>query len=122
METAIIMLTLTMLGDGQISGAFVATEGTRNCEQRAKAVRNILTAGGVEILKLACLEGKVSFEKFVHNTPEDAPRYHYLVRYDDNTVEVVAATGKADCLEAVQENTGSDQTHCVSSTQKPVRP
>ena len=120
METAIIMLTLTMLGDGQVSGAFVATEGTCNCEQRAKAVRNILTAGGVELLKLACLEGKVSFEKFVHNAPKDAPRYYYLVRHDDNTVEIVAVTDIASCLRVVQESTDAGRADCVSSTQKPA--
>ncbi len=121
MEAAIIMLVLTMLDDGQMSGAFVATEGPSNCEQRAKVVRRILSGASIEIRRIACLEGKVSFEKFSHKTPENAPRYHYLVRHDGKSVEILAASNMAACLEALQaRGAGAGQAHCVSSSQKPT--
>lgn len=120
MSVALILVVLTATPPGEVSAAFVGNLDEPACEARGQMVRSILESENVEIIRLGCFEGGATFEKFVHGTGPDAPRYAYRVTFSRNSVAVEPVSDVASCKEGMAAATtrNSSEQHCVTSTQK----
>ena len=119
MSAAHVMVILTLLGNGQLSAAFVSTESKDNCEQRAKTVEAILRSGGSDIRLLRCLPSELRFARFTHESSSAAPRYAYLLSVGENSLDVepVSDLRRCDSLRSDRLAKPGITRYCVSSTQ-----
>ncbi len=113
MKLGFLMITLTLLGDGQLSAAFVNTETLEECEQRAAVVRGILEKGAYPIEEMVCRAAEVEFEPFVHGMEEPTDRQAYLISFDDTK----ATVERVESCEPASVQAGQ---FCATSTQKIV--
>jgi len=120
MNTAYLMVILSLLGDGEMSAAFVNTDNLANCQQRAEVIRSILTSAGTDLRRIACVPSALRFEKFSHGAPKDAPRHAYLVELTSRSVSVAPVADIDACqrLRAANPDVAGGQRLCVTSTQK----
>jgi hypothetical protein len=120
MKTAVLMVILSMLDNGQMSSAFINTPGLAACQQKSRIMRTILTRGKVDIREIKCVASPLRFEKFNHKTAADAPRYLYSLQLDDYSVVVTPLDNLAACKKQQTSVKPDDKTRlfCTSSTQK----
>lgn len=120
MKTAVLMIILSMLENGQMSSAFVNTPSMTSCQQRSKIVRAILTSGKVDIREIKCVPSSLKFTKFDHKTAEKAPRFLYSVKLgeSDATVTALEELGTCKSEQAAVQAGDSARLFCTSSTQE----
>ena len=124
MTTAHIMVILTLLGDGQLSAAFVSTGSKQNCEQRALAVRAILTANNTVLERIRCIPSDLKFDRYSHARAAAAPRHAYLLSLGDASLEVVPMSDVQACTRLDHDGRSRPDLVriCVSSTQSLKKP
>lgn len=115
MNTGFLLVVLTIMDGGGMSAAFVNTQTLSKCESRGRLVKTILNKGKVEIKSLKCFQSGVQFEKFLHKQVKDSPRYHYVVKQGDKTVQVTPVPAKSACKAMASNMTDA---FCVTSSQK----
>lgn len=118
MNAGFLMIILMLPQPGEISAAFVNTATLEECEQRAKAVRAILTGQKALIANLVCRSSGARFEPFSHGT-DSAARYSYIVAFDDKSATVVPKASGATCeTKPVEPEAAAPARYCATSTQK----
>lgn len=120
MTAAHVMVILTLLGDGQLSAAFVSTESRQNCEMRAKPVEAILKASKTEIRYLQCLPSDFKFDRFTHGPSSSGTHYTYLLSVGDRYLDVARVEDLQACVSLRADapvRQGVDH-YCATSTQR----
>lgn len=112
MKLGFLMIILTLVDNGQLSGAFVNTATLEECEDRAAVVRGILEKGEYPIEQMVCRASEAEFEPFAHGMEDTAEKQSYLVSFDDAR----ATVEKVESCDG--QETAAAQTWCVTSMQK----
>lgn len=123
MNTAFLLVLLTVGDGGQISAAFVNTGSLFTCQTKSKMLGAVISTSGTEIIENKCFSSGLKFPKFSHKQKEDAIRYSYVVSLTDGDIEVRRAKNKMECIINKEkfelENKG--EVYCTTSTQKIIR-
>jgi len=114
MNTATVLVILTLLADGQLSAAFVNTDDPATCAERAAAIGAVLRQGGADVQTLRCVPSDLRFTRFSHRDAATAPRHAYRLRLDASRLEVTPVADLARCR---ADAAGDDGRVCVTSTQ-----
>lgn len=121
MQFLFLMVILTVLDNGKMSVAFVNTEDLASCQDRAEAVRGILSRGKVNITSIDCFSSKQKFEVFAHGKPAKGPRSEYLIHLAPKSVKVEAMANSEGCKVALDKQSaglfGDMKLYCASSQQ-----
>lgn len=121
MNTHVLMIVLTTLGGGDLSAAFVGTEGASDCAGRLERVRLILddaaAKGGARVAAAGCFSSGQRFEPFNHDGAPSGSVNHYRILLSGETAVVARHEGAAACRQAAKAPGGSGQQHCAQSRQ-----
>lgn len=124
METAFLLVLLTLTPAGQTAVNFVNTDDMDTCEGKTILLDNILSKGGVRIVANRCLPSRLRFSRFTHGpaaVPAGEPpkRYIYLVELGANDVKIAQSPGLRQCkMQLAQIKLHPKRKHyCASSTQ-----
>ncbi|QID19176.1 hypothetical protein G3580_17065 [Nitrogeniibacter mangrovi] len=122
MNTAFVMVILTLLADGQLSAAFVNTPTQAQCEQRAVAVGAILKKGGANVQQIRCIPSELQFTRFSHANAGTAPRHAYVLALGAHALGLTPVDDVAACRAgSAQRPVPEGATrYCVTSTQTPL--
>lgn len=120
MNTAFLLVLLTMGDAGQINAAFVNTDSLISCQMKSKMLGAVISSSGTEIIENRCFASDLKFPKFSHKQKEDALRYSYVISLAGDEIEVSQAKNKMECIVNKEkfelENKGD--VYCTTSTQK----
>ena len=124
METAILLVLLTLNPAGQPGVNFVTTDDMDTCQGKTILLGNILTSGGIKVVENRCIPSNLKFSKYTHrpaSAPKAAPakRHAYKVSLERNTLAVTAMADLETCNReiAAKGNAASGKAYCATSTQ-----
>lgn len=121
MQTAIVMIILTVLPGGDISSSFVNIDTRDECQTRLQRIEPILRNGKIEVKEAGCFRGEAQFDDFDHAPPEDAPRFSYLVSLQADRADVREMESPEACRDALPRQSPQHglRHYCTLSTQGP---
>ena len=116
MSLSVLMIVLTLGAGDRLDVAFVETEGSRNCRQRAEVVERIVSPSA-RIEAILCRRSTQEFDPFMHGAEDDpdAPRYHFLIRPGRWRAEIRR-------VEACPEARPAPGEYCATSMQDMMAP
>lgn len=124
METAILLVLLTLNPAGQPGVNFVASDDMDTCTGKTILLKNILTSGGVKIVDIRCVPSKLQFGKYMHRPSKEkhakpAKRHTYLVNLGENSVDVTPMGDMTDCegKKAAMSPQAGRKLYCATSVQ-----
>lgn len=122
METAFLLIMLTMNGAGETSASFVNMDSQAACEKRARLVESILTkdAKEVTIVESRCVASALRFSKYSRNPAQDMPPYSYLVSLGaDGGATIELQAGDSECqAEKARHQAAGGKHYCATSRQE----
>ncbi|MCB1957993.1 MAG: hypothetical protein KDG55_20100 [Rhodocyclaceae bacterium] len=120
MAVAHVLVILTLLGDGQLSAAFVNTDSQAACEQRSAAIAAVLERGGAEVQQMRCVPSELRFTRFSHADAATAPRNAYRVTLGETVLALEPMPDVAQCEAAARsaQTPAGSSGFCVTSTQQ----
>jgi hypothetical protein len=123
METAFLLVLLTLNNAGQMAVNFVNTDDLEYCETRARMLNEILTGGGVKIAENRCVPSTLRFTKFTHDGPAKTKRLTYLIQLEQTRVRVTTTPNMEVCKQSKisWESAQSGKVYCATSTQAPLK-
>lgn len=122
MDTAFLLILLTLSGSGQMAVNFVNTDDMDTCQGKTILLDNILSKGGVKIIENRCLPSPLKFSPFSHKPAASGKRQAYAVRLGEQQVEVKALPNLNSCTQAMRSASQSAdlRLYCATSTQTPL--
>ncbi len=117
-----VLVILTLLGDGQLSAAFVNTDSRAACEQRSAAIGAVLRQGAAQVQQMRCVASPLRFTRFSHADAATAPRHAYRMTLGEASLDLVAVDNLSYCLSPPgdADRPAGLEIHCVTSTQQPL--
>jgi hypothetical protein len=102
LKATVLLVLLTLKGDGPVGVNFVNFDNLPACRARAEQLQEILEKGGIRVLENRCLEGFQWFARHRHRRSKGgagkpAPRYLYLVVTSPGRVVVLPQKEMAEC-------------------------
>lgn len=124
METAFLLILLTLNSAGQTVASFVNTDTLEACQGKIRVLSKILTGGGVNIIETRCVPSTLKFTKFSHGGRADTKRQTYHVMLGKTKARVTTTSGMETCknLKIVWKGAEVVKTYCATSTQTPLGP
>lgn len=119
MQTAVVMIILTVLPGGDISSSFVNIDTQEECQTRLQRIEPILRNGKIDVKEAGCFRSQAQFDYFDHDPPEDAPRFSYLIRFQGDQADVSELESVKACHDALARQSPQDglRYYCTISTQ-----
>ncbi|MCB1887787.1 MAG: hypothetical protein KDH20_09290 [Rhodocyclaceae bacterium] len=117
-----VLVILTLLGDGQLSAAFVNTDDRAACEQRSAAIGAVLKRGAAEVQQMRCVASPLRFTRFSHADAATAPRHAYRMLLGDAALALSPVEDVDQCRRRSGDADRPDgvEIHCVTATQQPL--
>ncbi len=108
LKATVLLVLLTIRGDGPLGVNFVNFDSLPACQQRARQLQSILEKGGIKVVENRCLEGFQWFTKHRHHRSKGGegrqqPRYLYLVVTSPGRALVMPQPDMAACEKARAE-------------------
>ena len=97
MNTAFLLVLLTLGDGGEVSTAFVTTDSLLACQTKSKMLGAVISGVGTKVLENSCFSSDLVFSKFDHHE-KDPTDYHYVISLVDNTVKVIPMKSKMACI------------------------
>lgn len=117
MKTFFLLVLLTQNGAGDINSTFVNTETLQQCQQKAALVRGVFQAAKIPVIASSCIESDLRFTEFTHAQGTGQTRYFYLVKIDDDLVQISVMPDWQTCMKQQQTEPGQGSVYCSSSIQ-----
>ena len=118
MESAVLMVLLTLQTGSGLAVSFAETAGRPACEERMGRVQAILRlAPDVSVVDSGCYPSNARFEPFDHAPPADTPRRHYLVVLDEGPGVIELQKDATACAVALGNVSEGSRRYCASSYQ-----
>jgi len=108
LKATVLLVLLTVRGDGPLGVNFVNFDSLPACQQRARQLQTILEKGGIKVVENRCLEGFQWFTKHRHRRSKGGegrqrPRFLYLVVTSPGRAVVMPQKDMAACEKARAE-------------------
>lgn len=124
METAILLVLLTLNPAGQPGVNFVMTDDMDTCEGKTLLLKNILTSGGIKIIENRCIPSRLKFSKYSHRPAaavkaKPLKRRTYLVSLGKDSLQVKTIPDLKTCQNMIsgQDKAGAARLYCATSIQ-----
>jgi len=108
---------LTQNGAGDINASFVSTETLEQCQQKALMLEGVFAASKIPVVERRCIQSNLKFSEFGHASASSKIRNFYLVKFNDNSVQVNEMPEWKSCMMQAQQAAGSERVYCSSSVQ-----
>jgi hypothetical protein len=122
MKTLFLLIILTRNGAGDINASFVNTETLEQCHQKELMVDGVFKASYIPVILSRCTQSDLRFSEFGHAASSSKIRYFYLVRFDDESVQVKQMPDWSTCMAQAKQGSVSFRSYCSSSVQSLLNP
>ena len=124
MKTLFLLIVLTQNGAGDINASFVTTETPGQCHQKELMVEGVFKASNIPVILSRCIQSDLRFSGFGHSASSSMPRFFYLVRLDDEAVQIKQMPDWSTCMTQAKQGSVSvsGKTYCSSSVQSLLNP
>ncbi|KAF3977091.1 MAG: hypothetical protein HFP77_08795 [Methylococcales symbiont of Iophon sp. n. MRB-2018] len=100
MNTAFLLVLLTLGDVGQINAAFVNTKSLIACQTKGKMLGVVISASGTEIVKNSCFKSDLMLSKFSHSQAEKKKaRTSYLIVMEEQDIEIRESKNRMYCYQ-----------------------
>ncbi|KAF3982112.1 MAG: hypothetical protein HFP78_03480 [Methylococcales symbiont of Hymedesmia sp. n. MRB-2018] len=124
MNTAFLLVLLTLGDVGQINAAFVNTKSLITCQTKGKMLGTVISASGTEIVKNSCFKSDLTLSKFSHSQAEKKMAHtSYLIVMERQDIEIRESKNRMECI-VIKEKmalNGKNDVYCTTSTQQIIR-
>ncbi len=117
MKTLFLLITLTQNGAGDINASFVNTETLQQCQQKALMVEGVFKASNIPVIESRCIKSDLQFSEFGHASASSKIRNFYLIKLDEEAVQISAMSDWYSCMEQQKNSVKQGRVYCSSSVQ-----
>ena len=108
---------LTQNGAGDINASFVSTKTLGQCQQKASMLEGVFAVSKIPVVERRCIQSNLKFSKFGHASASSKIRNFYLVKFDDNSVQVNKVQDWKTCMMQAKQEVERAGVYCSSSVQ-----
>ncbi len=116
MESSVLLVILALV-KGEISASFAAAADMNACRVKMEQIKPTLARAGYKIIENRCVKSNLRFTSYRTRSSKNAPRQHYLIRFPDGGIKVMAKPDMASC-EKAKNKPGNEKGYCTTSRQK----
>lgn len=117
MKTVFLLIVLTQNGAGDINASFVNTETQEQCQQKALMVEGVFTSSNIPVIESRCIQSDLRFTEFVHASSASMIRNFFLIKFDDEVMQLTKMQDWSTCMTQVNQAAKSKKNYCSSSVQ-----
>ena len=123
MNTAFLLVLLTLADAGQINAAFVNTDSLIACQTKSNMLGAVISVSGTKVVESRCFTSTLTFSKFSHEQVKESVRSSYLISLADETVNIKQSKNKMACIVGKEKLGLVDQgeVYCTTSSQHIIR-
>jgi hypothetical protein len=116
-KTLFLLVILTQNGAGDINASFVNTVTLQQCQQKASMVEGVFKASNIPVIESRCIRSDLKFSEFSHASSSNMIRHFYLVRIDDQSVDITPSPDWKSCKQQEKQGVAKGRLYCSSSVQ-----
>ena len=121
MNTLFLLIVLTQNGAGDINAAFVNTQTLEQCQQKALLVEAVFSSSNIPVIESRCSSSGLRFSEFGHASASSMIRYFYLVKLDEESLQIESMPDWYACMSRAKQAAGQGRVYCSSSVQSLVK-
>lgn len=117
MKSFFLLVLLGQNGAGDVTASFVNTETLEQCRQKEEMVKAIFSTAKLPVLESRCIASGLKFSEFGHATSSSTTRHFYLIRFEDETVDIQQMSDWKSCMTGQKGKVEQGRLYCGSSIQ-----